>query len=177
MPLIKMLLQFLGLWMLAFPVGLFAAAWYNVSDTLMTYGLLVIALPLVVRRFPTTQQRPFSRDEQFPAIVGLTTIILGVNLAFTTLFTPSHGAYSAWLNPPLPLNVIQGFITLQTPLYAVMSWLCIRAANTRFLLRHAPQADRPLTNPPPTSEEDAHRERSSGRHRRDRHDYTLKRPR
>src|SRR3546814_8840719 len=84
-------------------------------------------------------------------------------------------AYSAWLNPPLPLNVIQGFITLQTPLYAVMSWLCIRAANARFLMRHAPRAKRPLTNPPLTSAEDLHRERSSGRHPRDHHDYTLKR--
>ncbi len=177
MPLIKMLLQFLGRWMLAFPVGLFPAAWYNVSDTLMTYGLLLITLPLVVNRFPKTQQRLLSSDEQFVAVVGLTAIVLGVNLTFTTLFTPSSSAYSVWVNPPLPLNVIQGFIALQTPLYAVLSWLFIRAANARFLVRHAQQADRPSGDQPFTSEEDPLQERSSGRHRRDHYNYPLKRPR
>ncbi len=177
MPLIKMLLQFLGLWIVAFPVGLFAAVWYNVSDTLMTYGLLLIALPLVVNRFPKAQHRPFSPDEQFAAVVGLTAIVLGVNLAFTTWFTPSSSTYSVWLNPPLPLNVIQGFIALQTPLYAVMSWLFIHAANARCLARNAPPTDGCTADPLLTSEDEPNRARASSRHSRDHYQQRVKRPR
>ncbi|MBO9356989.1 hypothetical protein GG851_23615 [Bordetella petrii] len=162
MPLLKMLLQFLALWTFVFPAGLFAAAWYNLSDTLVTYSLLLIALPLVVSRFPATQQRPFSHDEQFPAVVGLTAIILAINLTMTTLFTPSGGG---WLDPPLPLNVIQGFIALQTPLYGVMSWLFIRTANVRFLARRARLAVRAPVGPQSGNDENARPTQATGQHR------------
>lgn len=63
------------------------------------------------------------------------------------------------------------------PPYAVMSWLFIRAANARFLVRDVQQTDRPCDDPPFIREEESHREQFSGRHRRDHYDYPLKRPR
>ncbi len=177
MPLIKMLLQFLWLWVLAFPVGLFAAAWYNLSDTAMAYGLLFVVIPFTVHRFPKTQQRPFSPDEQFAAVAGLTIIVLGVNLALTTLLTPGNNAYSISLDPPLPLSVTQGLIALQTPLYSAISWLFVRNANARFPARRS-LLDSPAPTQPLMPDKDiSHIEAPLEHPRRDTGDYLLNRPR
>ncbi len=177
MPLTKMLLQFLWMWALALLAGLFTAAWYGLSDTIMTYGLLLLVVPLVVHRFPKMQQRPFSSGEQYWAIAGLAGIALGVNLALTTLLTPSSSAYGAALYPPLPLSVIQGFIILQAPLYSVISWLFIRAANERFLARRPPPTDRPSPMLATLDEEIPQAEPPLSHHRGDHYNYPLRRPR
>ncbi|MGP1614679.1 MAG: hypothetical protein ACTS5Y_06430, partial [Pollutimonas bauzanensis] len=95
----------------------------------------------------------------------------------TTLLTPSDSAHGAALYPPLPLSVIQGFIILQTPLYSVISWLFIRAANERFLARRARQADQPPPRLLTFDEDISQADAPFSHHRSDHYDYSLRRPR
>lgn len=134
MPLAGLLGRFLWIWTLAFTMGMGAAAWYQLPALPVTYGLLLACAYMAMACCIKKQGRCLTRAEQGPVLLGLTVVALGVHLSLNALaaFLIHYGAS---LNPPLPLEVRQGFIALQAPLYAITIWIAMQRASVRYLSR------------------------------------------
>jgi|TARA_A100001391_G_scaffold205243_1_gene204383 hypothetical protein len=120
--------RFLWVWTLLFLIGASVAGWHEWPRALITYGLMPVVVPLIVRGFLKKRQRPFSPVEQLHAVLGLSAIVLvsglGLNALVHTLVVVH---YSTTLYPPLPVDVRQGFLVLQAPLYALIIRTLIQA--------------------------------------------------
>lgn len=134
MPLAGLLGRFLWIWTLAFTMGMGAAAWYQLPALPITYGLLLACAYLATAASLKKRGRCLTRVEQGPALLGLTVVALGVHLSLNAL-AASLIHYGASLDPPLPLEVRQGFIALQAPLYAMTIWIAMQHAGVRYLSR------------------------------------------
>lgn len=131
MPLAGLLGRFLWSWTLAFTLGMGAAAWYQLPALPVTYGLLLACAYLAMAAWLKKRQRCLTRAEQGPALLGLTVVALGVHLGLNAL-AASLIHYGASLDPPLPLDVRQGFIALQAPLYAMTIWIAMQQASAHY---------------------------------------------
>jgi len=131
MPMASMLLQFLGIWLVAFVSGMIASAWFDLSDSLVLYGLLLAVARLVAWRFTRVHQRGLSGGEARWAARGMAAIALGTNMLFQVLVAQVSTPGSTLLPPPA-LSVTLGFLAMLAPAYLLAAHYCVDAANRGF---------------------------------------------